>query len=184
MKYAITTYGDPVLRKQAEPVQAVTPEIQALAAAMLETMYDDQGLGLAAEQVGRTEALCVIDVPAELQGAVDARLNEAAKMPLVLLNPVVSDPEGAQRSKEGCLSFPDFYMDVTRPRAVTVSFMGLDGKHYELRVHGLLARAVMHEVDHLNGVLFIDYFTSTQKLLSNGKLRRIKAYTSAERNAK
>lgn len=183
MMMEITTYGNPILRKKAVKVQAVTPAIQALAASMLETMYADQGLGLAAQQVGRTEAICVIDVPAEHQGEDSVELNVAAKMPLVLINPVVSDPEGTLRCKEGCLSFPDLYMDVTRPRSITVAYMGLDGQHYELRVHGMLARAVIHESDHLAGVLFIDKLSPTQKMVSAGKLRRIKAHTASLREA-
>lgn len=175
MKMEIAIYGNPVLRKKAVEVKEVTPAIKMLADSMLETMYADQGVGLAAEQVGRTEALCVIDIPPELQEEKGMALNAAAKMPLVMLNPVVSEPEGTARSKEGCLSFPGLYMDVTRPESVTVSYLGLDGKHYELRVHGLLARAVSHETDHLNGVLFIDYFSSAQKMICAGRLRRMKA---------
>lgn len=179
----ITTYGNPVLRKKAVKVNEVTPAIHELAASMLETMYADQGLGLAAQQVGRTEAICVIDIPPEHQGEAYVELNAAAKMPLVLINPVVSGPEGSLRCKEGCLSFPDLYMDVTRPRSITVAYMGLDGRHYELRVHGMLARAVIHETDHLAGVLFIDKFSPTQKMVSAGKLRRIKTHTKSSHEA-
>lgn len=176
MIYDITTFGNPVLRKRAAKITEVTPEIKELAASMLETMYQANGLGVAAQQVGRTEAICVVDVPPESQGA-EAALNEPVKMPLVLLNPEVSDPDSSARAKEGCLSFPDLYVDVTRPHACTVSFMGLDGKHYEVRVHGLLARAVMHEVDHLNGVLLVDKLSGAQKVLNRAKLNRIKRDT-------
>ena len=91
MKYAVTTFGNPVLRKKAVEIKAVTQDIKDLAASMLETMYAEQGLGLAAEQVGRTEAICVVDVPPDCQGAEFVELNAPVKMPLVLLNPVVSD---------------------------------------------------------------------------------------------
>lgn len=178
MKHEITTYGNPVLRKKATKVKSVTAKIKELAASLLETMYADEGLGLAAEQIGSTEAVCVVDVPADFQGEDFVKLNEGIKMPMVLINPVISEPEGTLRRKEGCLSFPDMYMEVTRPRSCTVSYMGLDGKHYEARVHGLLARAVMHETDHLNGILFIDKFSAAQKLVCAGKLRRIKAETA------
>lgn len=177
MKHKITTYGNPVLRKKATKVKSVTVAIKELAASLLETMYADEGLGLAAEQIGSTEAVCVVDVPADFQGDDFVKLNEGIKMPMVLINPVISEPEGTLRRKEGCLSFPDMYMEVTRPRSCTVSYMGLDGKHYEVRVHGLLARAVMHETDHLNGILFIDKLSAAQKLVCAGKLRRIKAET-------
>lgn len=178
MKHEITTYGNPVLRKKASKVKSVTAEIKALAASLLETMYADEGLGLAAEQIGSTEAVCVVDVPADFQGDDFVKLNEGIQMPMVLINPVISEPEGTLRRKEGCLSFPELYMEVTRPRSCTVSYMGLDGKHYEVRVHGLLARAVMHETDHLNGILFIDKLSPAQKLVCAGKLRRIKAETA------
>ena len=174
MKYAVTTFGNPVLRKKAVEIKAVTQDIKDLAASMLETMY--------AEQVGRTEAICVVDVPPDCQGAEFVELNAPVKMPLVLLNPVVSDFEGTLRRKEGCLSFPDLYAEVTRARSCTVAYMGLDGRHYEARVHGMLARAVQHEVDHLNGVLLVDKMSPTQKALSAGKLRRIKKETLEDSN--
>lgn len=180
MKYTITTYGNPVLRKKASEVKSITTTVKELATSMLETMYADEGLGLAAEQVGRTEAICVVDVPADYQGEEFVKLNEGVTMPMVLINPTVSQPEGSLRRKEGCLSFPDMYMEVTRPRSCTVSYMALDGKHYEVRVHGLLARAVMHEVDHLNGVLLIDKLSPAQKMVCASKLRRIKASTDSE----
>jgi peptide deformylase len=182
VKYTITTFGNTILRKKASEVKEISEEIKRLAASLLETMYDAEGLGLAAEQVGRIEAICVVDVPAEFQESEFAALNANVKMPLVLINPVISDPEGSLRRKEGCLSFPDMYMEVTRPRSCTVSYMALDGSHYEARVHGLLARAVMHEVDHLDGVLFIDKLSSAQKVLCAGKLRRLKAETKNDPN--
>ncbi len=181
MKHDITTYGNPVLRKKATKVKSVTTAIKELAASLLETMYADEGLGLAAEQIGSTEAVCVVDVPADFQGEDFVKLNEGIKMPMVLINPAISEPEGTLRRKEGCLSFPDMYMEVTRPRSCTVSYMGLDGKHYEVRVYGLLARAVMHETDHLNGILFIDKLSPAQKLVCAGKLRRIKADTAEKK---
>lgn len=180
MSSAITIYGNPVLRKKAVQVENVTPEIRALASQMLETMYQAEGLGLAAEQVGHTEAICVVDVPEDCQGAEFVPLNAGVKMPLVMINPVVSQMEGSLRRKEGCLSFPELYIDVTRARSCTVSYMGLDGQHYEARVHGLLARAVMHEVDHLNGILLIDQMTPTQKTLQAGVVRRLKKRMEAE----
>lgn len=177
MKYAITTFGNPVLRKKATEVKKITPEIKQLAESLLETMYAAEGFGLAAEQIGRTEAICTVDVPAEFQGDEFVKLNEHVKLPLVLINPVITEPEGTLRRKEGCLSFPDLYMEVSRPRSCTVAYLGLDGKHYEVRVHGLLARAVMHETDHLNGILFIDKLSSTQKVICASKLRRLKSET-------
>lgn len=170
----IRKYGDPVLSKPAQPVSEVTPELRALAQEMLQTMYEADGVGLAAEQVGRTEALCVIDVPPEAQGAAYAPLNAGVKMPWILFNPVVSEPEGTQRGSEGCLSFPGVSAQVTRALSVRVDYLGEDNKHYSVRVHGLLARAAQHEIDHLNGTVFVDRLSPTQRMLVAGKLRKLK----------
>ena len=170
----IVIFGTPVLRAKARQINAVTPDITALAARMLGILREAEGLGLAAPQIGESVSMCVVDVPAEMQGAEFTESNAPVKMPMIMLNPVVSEPEGSLRRQEGCLSFPDLYMEITRARSCTVEYMGLDGKHYRAQVHGLLARAVMHEVDHLNGILFIDKFSSAQKILAAGKIRRIK----------
>ena len=173
MSGRIRIYGDPALRRKSRPVERVTPELRKLAQEMLAAMYEADGVGLAAQQIGRTEALCVIDVPPDSQGS-DAPLNAGVRMPMVLFNPVVSAPEGTQRGSEGCLSFPGISAPVTRARSVTVDWMGEDGKHYSARVHGLLARAVQHETDHLGGTVFVDRVSSTQALLLKGKLARLK----------
>ena len=178
----IVKYGSPVLKKPATPVGEVTPELRALAREMLDAMYAADGVGLAAEQVGRTESLCVIDVPPDAQGR-DAPLNAGVKMPMILFTPVVSAPEGTQRGSEGCLSFPGISAQVTRARSVTVDWTGEDGKHYSARVWGLLARAVQHEVDHLNGVMFVDHLSATQNLLLKGKLARLRRTGAAQGGA-
>ena len=170
----ILHYGDSTLSKPAQPVSEVTPELRALAQEMLRTMYEADGVGLAAEQVGRTEALCVIDVPPEAQGAAYAPLNAGVKMPWILFNPVVSEPEGTQRGSEGCLSFPGVSAQVTRALSVRVDYLGEDNKHYSVRVHGLLARAAQHEIDHLNGTVFVDRLSPTQRMLVAGKLRKLR----------
>ena len=175
MTYEITQFGAPVLRGKAKEIKEITPEIKELAALMLETLYAAEGLGLAAPQIGKSLSMCVVDVPPEMQGEAFIELNAPVKMPLVMMNPTISEPDGTLRRQEGCLSFPGLYMEVTRPRSCTVDYMALDGRHYRARVHGLLARAVMHETDHLNGVLFIDKFSTAQKLLAAGKLKRIRA---------
>ena len=175
----IRTYGDPVLAKAATPVAEVTPELRQLARDMLDAMYAADGVGLAAEQVGRTEALCVIDVPAESQGERFAPLNAGVPMPWILFNPVVSEPEGTQRGSEGCLSLPGVSAQVTRALSVRVDWLGEDNKHYSARVHGLLARAVQHETDHLKGTVFVDRLSPTQKMLVAGKLRKLKRASAA-----
>ena len=173
--FEIVTYGAPVLREKTKEIKTVTPDITELAAQMLKTLHAAEGLGLAAPQIGVDKAMCVVDVPEEFQGDEFVELNAPVSMPMIMLNPTIVETEGTLRRQEGCLSFPGLYMDVTRPRTCAVDYMALDGKHSLARVHGLLARAVMHEVDHLNGVLFIDKFSAAQKLLSASKIRRIKA---------
>ncbi len=172
----IVTYGDDVLRKPAKPVAQVTEELRKLAADMLETMYDAEGVGLAAEQVGRDEAICVIDVPADCEKTPElAEFNKPVKMPLVLVNAKITASEGTQRGNEGCLSFPDIHGQVSRAMQVTFDYTGLDGERHTATVRGLLARAVQHELDHLEGKLFVDKFSSVQKLSVAGKLRRLAA---------
>lgn len=170
----IQTYGNEILRRESRPIGAVTDEIRALARDMLETMRDADGVGLAAQQVGRDEAICVIDVPkgAEKVPGNEA-FNAAIPMPLVLLNPRIVAEEGSQRGSEGCLSFPDIHGQVTRAMQVTVQYEDLDGKGQTATARGLLARAIQHELDHLHGKLMIDKFSSVQKLAVNGKLRRL-----------
>ena len=173
MSETIRIFGDPVLRRKAHPVETITPELRRLAQDMLDAMYKAEGVGLAAEQIGRTESVCVIDVPPDAQGD-DAPLNAGVAMPMILFNPKIVEREGTQRASEGCLSFPGISAHITRARTVTVEWMGLDGKHYSARVHGLLARAVQHETDHLEGTVFTDKLSPAQTLLLKGKLAKLK----------
>lgn len=176
MDYEITIYGDEVLRKKAEPITEITPEIKDLAADMIRIMYEAKGVGLAAEQIGRTEAICVIDVPEDCQDPEDYEKNKGIEMPMILINPVVSEPLGTSRGKEGCLSLPDLYMDVTRAKSVAVEYTDLNGERKKVRAYGFLARAVQHETDHLNGILFCDHFSPAQKLLVANKLKRMRKH--------
>ncbi len=169
----IVKYGQPVLKTPSTKIGTVTPEIKELVQNMLETMYDAEGVGLAAQQVGRTERVCVIDVPRDADYKDCVGLNDHVKMPLVLIDPVVSAPENPQRKSEGCLSFPGLYVDITRAKTVTVEYTDLEGERKTATVHGLLARAVQHECDHLDGVLMSDKFSTTQRIANKGRLRRI-----------
>jgi len=140
----IRVLGDPILREETKPVAEVTDALRTLAADMFETMHAAQGIGLAAPQVGRSERIAV----AEVEG-----------VRFVLINPEVIHSEGKAKGEEGCLSIPDVYGDVERPARCTVRATGLDGTTYEADADGLLARCFQHEIDHLNGKLFIDYLS-------------------------
>ena len=153
----IEKYGSEKLRKAARKV-AVTPELVALAESMLETMYKAKGVGLAAEQVGRDEALCVIDVPLSCEDDEETKaFNSATPQPLVMFNPEIVATSGEQTGREGCLSLPNVGGDVTRPSEVTVQYIDVRGAPQMSTVRGFLARAVCHETDHLKGVLYVDH---------------------------
>ena len=170
----IVHYGDKVLREKARPVPGVTPALVKLAEDMVETMYKARGVGLAAEQVGRLESVCVIDVPASCEEDDETRaFNASVTMPLVMFNPIVISTEGSQCGKEGCLSFPKLGGTVTRPGQVTCQYVDLRGMPQIITVKGFLARAVMHETDHLNGVLYVDHLSAVEKLVMADKLRRM-----------
>ncbi|HTI68503.1 MAG TPA: peptide deformylase [Candidatus Limnocylindria bacterium] len=161
MALPIVKYGDPVLRRKGERVGPVTDEIRDFVALMLDTMADARGVGLAAQQVGRAIQLAVVDVrgvkdrPSQLW-LDGAEASVDAFMPLVLIDPVIRPTGEKVKGPEGCLSFPEIYGDVERPGEVEVSARNEQGEEYRFKAGGLLARAIQHEVDHLNGVLFID----------------------------
>lgn len=162
---SIFVYGSQVLRKRAEPVGAVTPELQRLADEMLAAMYEANGVGLAAPQVGESVRLFVMDVSRE----------DGKKDPRVFFNPeIVEASDKKETAEEGCLSIPDVWADVTRPRSITVRALDRDGKPFEIKdVDGLFARCVQHEIDHLDGVLFVDKISSTDRMLNEGRLKKM-----------
>ena len=174
MLLPIVHYGDKVLRERACPVAAVTPELLALANDMLSTMRRARGVGLAAQQVGRLESVCVIDVPSECEEDDETRaFNSAVEMPLVMFNPVVISTEGSQSGKEGCLSFPKLGGVVVRPDKVTCQYTDPRGMPQIITVRGFLARAVMHETDHLNGVLYVDRMEDGERKALSDSLERM-----------
>lgn len=171
----VVKYGDPVLREKAQPFHSITPDVIDLAQAMLDTMYHTKGVGLAAQQVGITKSICVIDVP---EGCEDDDETEefnakAVEMPLVMINPSIIATSGEQPGKEGCLSFPSIGGNVTRPMEATAQYIDLLGKQQVITVRGFLARAVLHETDHLNGVLYIDRMSEDERKLHEKKLLKL-----------
>lgn len=158
----IVKYGEPVLRQKGVKIETLTPEIKKLIDDMFETMEASHGVGLAAQQIGHALQLTVIDVraaqkerPSTLE--IDGQPAELDRiMPLVLINPTVKPVAEPVAGSEGCLSFPEIFGEITRPESVEVSGLDAKGKPISFRCGGLLARAVQHETDHLNGILFID----------------------------
>lgn len=140
----IRVLGDPVLRERTAPTPTVTDAVRELVANMFETMYAAEGIGLAAPQVGRTERVFVMDVD---------------ENPLAMINPEIVLREGSERAEEGCLSIPEIFGDVDRAARIIARATGLDGKPFEVDMSGLAARCVQHELDHLDGRLFIDYMS-------------------------
>lgn len=180
----IVKYGHPILRQKGARVDEITPTIAALIRDMFETMYDAAGIGLAAQQVGQALQLTVLDVrevtdrPSTLQiEGKDADV--ASLMPLVLMNPELRPFGDPVPGPEGCLSFPEIYEDVTRPPSVEVRALDAKGKPLHFTAGGLLARAIQHEVDHLNGILFIDRMASKAKQLLKPELETLQSETKA-----
>ena len=184
MSYEIVTFGDPVLRVRATPVARVTTEAKQLVDGMMEAMHAAEGIGLAAQQVARTVSVCVIDIPAELDVAEEGgpRLNPGVEMPLVMFNPRITSRGGdVTRRDEGCLSFPGIHTAVQRSAEVEVSFVDWKGEVRILMCRGLLARAVQHELDHLDGVLLVDRMSPVKKISMAGKLKRLREETEERR---
>jgi peptide deformylase len=174
----IVKYADPILRAKGKYVERVTDEVRELAANMLETMRAANGVGLAAQQVGMPLQLAIIDVsnvedrPSTLE--IGGRLQELEEwMPMVLLNPQLELAPETEIGVEGCLSFPELTADIERASAVTARARMLDGGDIEFSATGLLARALQHEVDHLNGILFIDRMSSAVRASLAGRLKRM-----------
>jgi len=169
----IYKYGEAVLREKAEPVAVVTDALRGLAADMIETMHRSKGVGLAAEQVGRTEKLCVIDIPEGCENEEDEAFNAPVQMPLVLFNPEIISQEGTQRDKEGCLSFPGIGGSITRAAQVTCQYLDENNMPQIVTARGFLARAIQHELDHLDGVLYVDRLADAERASFEPKLKKL-----------
>jgi peptide deformylase len=184
----VVKYGHPALRQKGARVEKVTPEIQKLISEMFETMYAAKGVGLAAQQVGHALQLTVIDVRGATERPSTLELNGkeadvAAFMPLVLINPEVKGLGDPVAASEGCLSFPEIYAEITRPGMADVKATNEKGAKLEFRAGGLLARAIQHELDHLNGILFIDRMTRADKDELKPQLDELQAATKAAAKA-
>lgn len=175
MSLPICTYGNPVLRQKAVEVMTIDDDIRALVKEMFQTMHVERGVGLAAEQVGRTERVFIVDIPQEGDVGDDGnRENPGIEMPLVFINPkITGHSDDIQVGPEGCLSFPEIFANVERWYEVDAQYTDLDGVPQTLHAKGLLARAIQHELDHLNGVLLVDRMSHVKKVAINGKLKRL-----------
>ncbi|WP_050023036.1 peptide deformylase [Verrucomicrobium sp. BvORR034] len=174
----IVIYGDPVLRVKCKPITEVTEEIRKLSQDMIETMHNARGVGLAAPQVGIALQLAVIEVPPDDESVTYVRINGedtplAEAMPLIFLNPKLDHGKEKAMGEEGCLSIPDLRSEVRRSAGVKVEYQTLDGETRTIEADGLLARALQHEIDHLNGILFIDRLSAAAKLGVRRKLKRL-----------
>lgn len=159
-------YGDPILRAKAVPVTAFTPELRDLVEGMFECMYREEGIGLAAPQVGEGLRVFVLDVPEE---------EAAPRVRRAFVNPSIVEKTGSATREEGCLSIPGFRADVKRAARVVVDALDENGAPFRLEAEGLLARAIQHETDHLDGILFVDRLSAIQRKLLEGKLKRFQA---------
>ena len=166
----ILIHPDPRLKKVCDPVAGITAELRQLADDMLETMYDAPGIGLAAPQVGVTKRLIVMDC-----------IKEGPPEPMALFNPeIIWSSEDQTVYEEGCLSIPDIYNDITRPAEVKVRWTGMDGKVEERQFAGIWATCVQHEIDHLDGKLFIDYLGPLKRQMITRKMEKLKRERARE----
>ena len=164
MERPLTYYGNPVLREKGSTVDLFDSDLKALVEDMIETMYAEEGIGLAAQQIGIAQQICVVDVRPPKDSEIHFNYSYDGKstpldlfMPLAIINPKISITDSCESLyQEGCLSFPNILGDVSRAKAVSCQFQDTDGNSHTIEADGLLARCILHEVDHLNGILFID----------------------------
>jgi len=167
----ILTFPDPRLRRTADPVHQVDAAVRQLIDDMLDTMYEAPGIGLAAVQVNVTKRVVVIDT------------SDSKDQPLCLINPRILALDGEEQMDEGCLSVPGFYETVTRAERVTVAALDRDGRPFELDTDGLLAVCIQHEIDHLDGRLFVDHISSLKRQRIRKKLEKEQRQTKPEQSS-
>lgn len=159
----IVKYGDPILRQKTQPISEINDDVRKLAEDMLETMYSSRGVGLAAPQIGLSLQICVIDV-----------IPDGKNRPVVFINPKIISGENKIEQEEGCLSFPKIYEKVKRFDKVKVEYTDLNGETKIVDAEGFFAKACQHEIDHLNGKVFIDYLPEWKRKLVEKEIRRRK----------
>ncbi|MGM0599004.1 MAG: peptide deformylase [Candidatus Rifleibacteriota bacterium] len=168
MVYRVLHYGESPLRKESEEISEINEEIEKLVEDMFETMYDSNGVGLAAPQVGKNIRLCVIDTGDD---------------PLIFINPEIIKKSGKEVDDEGCLSLPGLSEKVARATTVVARATDIDGSEFEIEAEGLLARAIQHELDHLDGVLFIDRISKARRLQLKNELELIQQGETIQQEA-
>ena len=182
MNLSILQYGNPILRAKGKRIEKIDDGIRELAANMVETMHAANGIGLAAQQVGEALQLTVIDIsqvedrPSEMK-LKGKDVDPKAAMPLILINPEITLNEKTVVETEGCLSFPEITGEIARAKSVVARARTLEGDTIEIEAGGLLARAIQHEIDHLNGILFIDRMSSAAKAALSSRLKRLQKET-------
>jgi peptide deformylase len=160
----VRKYGDPVLREKCNPVTVFDDELRKFTENMFSIMRSAKGLGLAAPQVGDKRRLFMIDLSGQ----------DFDSEPIVFVNPEIESAEGEVTAEEGCLSFPGLFIETSRAKKIKVKYQDVEGEIHRIEATDLAARAIQHENDHLNGVLFIDYLSSIERDLLAGKLKKIK----------
>jgi peptide deformylase len=178
----ILQYGDPILRTKSQRIEKIDDQIRELAANMIQTMHAAHGVGLAAQQVGEALRLTVLDISQVEDRPSTLKLNgedadPTASMPLVLINPEIELASQTEIGTEGCLSFPEITGEIERAKSVITRAQNLEGEKIEIEASGLLARAIQHEVDHLNGILFVDRMNSAAKAALSSRLKRLQKQT-------
>ena len=178
----ILQFGDPLLRAKGERIEKIDERIRELARNMIETMHDAHGVGLAAQQVGYPLQLTVLDISAVEDRPSTLKLSgkdvdPKNAMPIVLINPEIEMRGETEIGVEGCLSFPEITGDIDRSRSVLVRAQTLEGEMFQIEASGLLARAIQHEHDHLQGILFIDRMNSAAKAALSSRLKRLQKET-------
>jgi peptide deformylase len=182
MILSIFQYGDPILRAKGKQIAKIDNYIRELVANMIETMHAANGVGLAAQQVGKALQLTVLDVSQAQDRPSTMKLNgkdvdPTASMPLVLVNPEIELAGATEVGTEGCLSFPEITGEIERAKSIIARAQTSKGDKIEIEASGLLARAIQHEVDHLNGILFIDRMNSAAKAALSSRLKRLQKQT-------